>query len=445
VSTAFSSLLVPYGYGLVFVLILLESAGLPLPGETLLVLAAAYATSGRLSILGIILSAALGAILGDWGGYWIGRRGGAVILKRLSGRRYEEHLSKGHVFFNRYGAGAVFLARFVPVVRVVGANLAGITKMPFPKFTLFNAAGGVVWAITMGSLGYFFGNNLPYLEALLRKLGVGLLIAIGLIVAVIWISKQMITHEVEIRNWFFRLKQTLGLQEIQTWLKDKFYSYRNLALVLAGGLLLATFSGWMFGALAEDVLARDSMTLYDAGVSRWLLSLATEDSSQFFFAVTLLGSTWVILPASLLLSVWSVWRKQWLQFGALALSIGGGTLLNVLLKNFFLRPRPDFVNAFYHESGYSFPSGHAMLSVLFYGMAAHLLARGLTWKGQVRLGMTAFLLTLLIGFSRIFLGVHYLTDVLGGWAAGLTWLMICVFIYEMASSQYKAAERNLKL
>ena len=186
----------------------------------------------------------------------------------------------------------------------------------------------------------------------------------------------------------------------------------------------------MFGALAEDVLARDSMTLYDAGVSRWLLSLATEDSSEFFFALTLLGSTWVILPAGLLLGSWFAWRKQRLYLAALVLSVGGGSLLNLVLKNIFLRPRPDFANAFYIESGYSFPSGHAMLSVLFYGMAAYLLARGLTWKGQVRLGVTAFTLSLLIGFSRIFLGVHYLTDVLGGWAAGVVWLTVCVATVE---------------
>lgn len=429
--TLLSSLLIPYGYVFVFSLILLESAGLPLPGETLLVLAAVYAASGRLSILGVILSAALGAILGDMGGYWIGRRGGNALLKRISGRRYHEHISKGRTFFDRYGAGAVFLARFVPVVRVVGANLAGMTEMPFSTFTVFNAAGGLTWAITMGSLGYFFGNNLPYLDSLLRKLGVGLVITIGLIATAIWISRQITRHEMEVRAWLDHLKQGLGLQKILTWLTHGFHSNQRLVFVLGGGLLLAAFSGWMFGALAEDVLARDSMTLYDAGVSRWLLSLATEDSSEFFFVLTLLGSTWVILPAGLLLGSWFAWRKKRLYLTALVFSVGGGTLLNLVLKNIFLRPRPDFANAFYIESGYSFPSGHAMLSVLFYGMAAYLLARDLTWKGQVRLGVTAFTLSLLIGFSRIFLGVHYLTDVLGGWAAGVVWLTACVVVLEV--------------
>jgi undecaprenyl-diphosphatase len=431
--TGLVTLLAAYGYALIFILILLESAGLPLPGETLLVIAAAFASSGHLSIFGVVLSAALGAILGDMGGYWIGRRGGATLLKRILGRNYEGHISKGRAFFNRYGAGAVFLARFVPGVRVVGANLAGVTQMPFSTFMLFNAAGGLTWAITMGSLGYVFGNNLPYLESILRRLGAGMFIAICIIAVAIYVSRQMSRHEDEIRAWLDWLKQSLGLQRFQTWFISKYQSNRVLALSLGGGLLLAIFSGWIFGALAEDILSRDSMTLYDAGVSRWLLSLATEDSSQFFFLVTLLGSAWFIFTASLLISSWLVWRKQWLQLGALIFSVVGGALLNVVLKNIFLRPRPDFPNNFYYESGYSFPSGHAMLSVLFYGMTAYLIAsQGFSWKTQIRLGVTAFTFSLLIGFSRIFLGVHYLTDVLGGWSAGVVWLIVCIATLKFA-------------
>lgn len=310
---------------------------------------------------------------------------------------------------------------------MVGANLAGMTEMPFSTFTLFNAAGGLTWAVAMGGLGYFFGNNLPYLESILRRLGAGMFIAICMIAFAVWLSRQLSSHEVEIRSWLGRLKQSLGLHRFQAWLVSKYQSNRVLALSLGGGLLLAIFSGWIFGALAEDILSRDSMTLYDAGVSRWLLSLTTEDSSQFFYLITLLGSTWFISIAGLLMSSWLAWRKQWLQLGMLILSVGGGALLNLLLKNIFLRPRPDFPNVFYHESGYSFPSGHAMLSILFYGMVAYLIAiQGFSWKTQIRLGVTAFTLSLLIGFSRIFLGVHYLADVFGGWSAGIVWLVVCV-------------------
>ncbi len=437
--TGLTSLLTTYGYILVFFLILLESAGLPLPGESLLILAAAFASSGHLSIFGVIISAVLGAILGDMGGYWIGRRGGPVVLRRILGSQYDEHLTRGRAFFERHGAWAVFLARFVPIVRVVGANLAGITEMPFSTFTLFNATGGLAWAVAMGSLGYIFGNNLPYLESLLRRLGAGVFIAVCTVALAIWVSRQMSNHKAKVRAWLHHIKQAVGLRRLQTWLVNQHQFKQIIVMNLGLGLFLAIFSGWIFGVLAEDVLTHDSMTLYDAGISRWILSLATEDGSQFFYLITLLGSSRFIAITSLLMSAWLVWRKRWLQVATFVLTVGGGTLLNVLLKNIFLRPRPDFPNAFYLESGYSFPSGHAMLSILLYGMTAYLIASQTpSWKIQIRLWITAVTVSLLIGFSRIFLGVHYLTDVLGGWAAGIVWLVVCMGTYKLAQhSQIK--------
>ena len=422
-----TSLLLPYGYVILFLLILLESAGLPLPGETLLVIAAAMAANGRLSIAGVIVAAALGAVLGDIGGYWLGHRGGTALLKRVTGSRYEEHISKGRVFFNRYGAGAVFLARFVPFVRVVAANMAGMSGMPFSKFMMFNSTGGIAWAFMMGSLGYFFGNNLAYLDSLIKRVGIGVVLAVMFIAAAVWIGRKLSVREADFRLWKEKMISKPRIQGLQLRFTNWVSTNRGLVFTLISGLLLAAISGWFFGALSEDVLSRDSLTLYDAGISRWLLSLATEDGSQFFYAITLLGSTGVILTGSLVMGSWLGWRRQWWNLGALVLGVGGGTILNLVLKNIFLRPRPDFASAFYHESGYSFPSGHAMLSVLFYGIFTYVVSnQGIAWKARIRLGTAALTLSILIGFSRIFLGVHYLTDVLGGWSAGIVWLAVCV-------------------
>ena len=203
------------------------------------------------------------------------------------------------------------------------------------------------------------------------------------------------------------------------------------SFIVIVGLLVLALSGGLFIALAQDVLFNGSMTLYDPAVSHWLLGLTTTDRSQFFYLVTLLGNAEFILLSSLLVGGWLTWRNQWLDLGALTLCVGGGAEINLLLKNVFMRPRPDIAKAFYQEIGYSFPSGHAMLSVLFYGMTAYLLARqGLSWKAQTRLSAAAFIFSLSIGFSRIFLGVHYLTDVLGGWAVGMFWLAVCVLLHE---------------
>ena len=426
-----TSLLSTYGYGLVFGLILLESAGLPLPGETMLVIASASAASEHLSLLGIILSAALGAILGDMGGYWIGRKGGSFIFKRILGMAYEEHLSKGQLFFARYGSVSVFLARFVPVVRVVAANLAGISVMPFQTFSFYNAAGGLAWATLVGSVGYFFGSNLPYLELLMRRFGLGLVISIGILSFGVWTARLLIRNESKSVNILEGFTRLIKLIRLKDWLMKRFSINQQKFIFFVSGLLLVFFFGWIFGALAEDIIMKESIATYDAGIGRWLLAHATEDSSEFFFAITQMASLWVIGFGSLVLSAWLILRKQWSALIALVTSVGGGNLLNLLLKNIFLRQRPDSPNAFYRESGYSFPSGHVMISVLFYGMAVYLLINATkNWKWQVSLGMGAFTLILLIGFSQIALGAHYLTDVLGGWSAGLTWLITCLVILE---------------
>ena len=197
--TALMEILTPvltqYGYGLIIVVILLESAGLPLPGESLLVLAAAYAASGRLSIVGVILAAALGAICGDAAGYWVGRCGGAIILRLFARHGGEAGLVLSRAFFAKHGPRAVFLARFLPVLRVFGAVLAGVSLMDYKLFSLYNAAGGLAWAILMGSLGYFFGYNLRLLESVLGGWGSGLVIAQAMVAGGIWLGRRVARAE----------------------------------------------------------------------------------------------------------------------------------------------------------------------------------------------------------------------------------------------------------
>lgn len=433
--TTLTGLVSTYGYWLVFGLIVLEGFGLPLPGETMLIAAGAYAAGGHLSLLSVILAGLLGAIAGDIGGYWIGRSGVATLMARISADRYESHLERGQTFFDRYGPAAVLFARFVPVVRVIAANLAGITKMRFDLFSLFDVIGGILWAAIMGGLGYFFGNNLPLLDKYLQRFGWGVLIVVAFLALVVWTARRVARNENKIRQLLNAAKKRLGLMRLKKFVIQHLRIPGGQAATILAGFATAILAGWLFGAMAEDVLMKDSMTLYDVGIGQWFLAHATEDSSQFFFAVTQLGGTLAVASGSLLLVGWFLWKKKAARLIALFTSVGGGILLNILLKNIFLRPRPDFVNAFYHETGYSFPSGHSMMSVLFYGMTAYLLAQEIkSWQWRVWLGTGAFTLALLIGLSRLALGVHFLTDVLGGWGAGTMWLMTCVVFYEMALS-----------
>jgi membrane protein DedA with SNARE-associated domain len=154
------SLVRDYGLFILFVLVAMESAGIPLPGETALVAAGVLASHGDLSIVAVITAAAVAAIIGDNVGYWVGRLGGRKLLQKSSlvDRHASRVLPWSERFFQRHGGKTVFLARFVAVLRVTAAWIAGISKMHWWQFFLWNAAGGIVWAVAVGLVAYYVGE-----------------------------------------------------------------------------------------------------------------------------------------------------------------------------------------------------------------------------------------------------------------------------------------------
>jgi membrane protein DedA with SNARE-associated domain len=173
-----------YGYAIVVVLVLAEGVGLPLPGETALITAAAFsAQSHRLSIVGVIIASFVGATAGGLGGYWMGKWGGLPFLTshgHMIGFT-NERIAKARKFFTEHGPKAVFLARFIAIVRMLAGFLAGVTNMRFEVFFLWNALGALAWSILFGALGYVFGNNVPRLE---HQVGRTTLIIFGIVVVV---------------------------------------------------------------------------------------------------------------------------------------------------------------------------------------------------------------------------------------------------------------------
>jgi len=154
------SLVRDYGLFILFVLIAMESAGIPLPGETALAAAGVLASHGDMSIVAVITVAAVAAIIGDNVGYWVGRLGGRKLLQKSSlvDRHASRVLPWSERFFQRHGGKTIFLARFVAVLRVTAAWIAGISKMHWWQFFLWNAAGGIVWAVAVGLVAYYVGE-----------------------------------------------------------------------------------------------------------------------------------------------------------------------------------------------------------------------------------------------------------------------------------------------
>jgi membrane-associated phospholipid phosphatase len=200
--------------------------------------------------------------------------------------------------------------------------------------------------------------------------------------------------------------------------------YSGLYIVigfLISGLMLAEFA-----ELAWKTLFRHQMDFFDQLIIGLVRHFANQSLDVIMLGITTLGSAPFYGSLTLLVLAGFAFYRKWLEAAALMICLSGGGLLNYLLKNLFMRARPDM---FYivKESGYSFPSGHAMVSLCFYGMIAYFISRNIS---SLALRFALFMLTaiyiIMIGISRIYLGVHYPTDVLAGYAAGSTWLFFCI-------------------
>ena len=181
-----------YGYLAVALIVTVEGFGLPVPGETAVLTAAAFAGGGSLSVVGVALSATLGTLLGGTGGYWIGRIGGRGLLVRYEHiiRVDATKLARAEAYFAQHGVKTVFFSRFVALLRIFGALFAGVAHMPFLTFSAVNFAGGALWAVSFSALGYLFGKNLPMLEHRLTEISIGLGVVLVLAIVVFWVRRR---------------------------------------------------------------------------------------------------------------------------------------------------------------------------------------------------------------------------------------------------------------
>jgi membrane protein DedA with SNARE-associated domain/membrane-associated phospholipid phosphatase len=401
-------LLETYGYFAVLLLVGLESLGIPLPGETALLTASAYAAAGHLSIVGVIAAAAAGAVLGDAGAYWIGRTGGLALVRRYGRllRVDDAKLERAQEFFRRHGGKTVFFGRFVSLLRMLAALLAGVTRMPYGRFTVYNATGGICWALLFGSLGYAFGRQLPQLAHAVGQAGALLVLLVALLVALVLAARHP-------KTWSFVAR--------------RFAATEYLGLHLTIGLGLSLGALWLFGGIAEDIIHHDPLVQFDLTIANVIYRHATPMGVAVARGVSLLGSPGFIAAWGLVVVGLLLVRRRDLLLGGWVAALAGGGLLDFALKRVFHRTRPTWDVPLLTALGWSFPSGHAMGSLVAYGMLAYLLVRQ-THRRRQQLGIIACatLLIVLIGLSRMCLGIHYFSDVIGGYAAGVVWLAACI-------------------
>jgi undecaprenyl-diphosphatase len=272
------------------------------------------------------------------------------------------------------------------------------------------------------------GQNGRMLEFTLGALAILMLLATAAITAW-WLAD----HPALVRPWGRRLLQRSGVR----WLTDRYgrrltslagrlTPHAAFALSSAVGLIVIVAAGWAFGELAEGVHQRDDLAVHDGAVSAWLAEHRIGWLTSVLSVVTWLGSGWITVPLILLAAPLLARPGRRRRTTVIAVIVVAGThVLVQSIKFLMARPRPVLQEVIATAEGFAFPSGHSAQAVAVYGTLAYLACRRpLRWRHRVHASTVAVVLILLIGFSRLYLGVHWLTDVVGGFVLAGLWLAV---------------------
>jgi membrane protein DedA with SNARE-associated domain/membrane-associated phospholipid phosphatase len=435
----FVNLIGHWGYLVIFLIVMLECQailGLFMPGESLVLIAGFLAQQGIFepTVLAFVIAAA--AILGDSIGYELGRRLGLGWLVQ-SWRRFglrQESLDRVDRFFARHGGKAVFASHFMHMMRALMPFIAGASRMRYRQFLVFNAAGCIVWATAFVALGYFLGASWQVAAKWIGRASEIIGGAILLAIVLGWLWHWMVRHEADVmQRWQSAVEhpRVAALRrrfapQLQ-FFRDRLSPEGYLGLQMTIGLLCFIGASWLFGGIAEDVLHGDPLTVIDKDVALWLHERTTPGMRALMQIITdLASSVWVTVVSSLIVFV-LCWKRYWYRLLAFMLVYPGGMVLTFLLKIAFHRSRPSFADSVTIFQSYGFPSGHTMAAMLLYGMLAVLGVIAFdSWRWRVRIVISACITVLLVGFSRMYLSAHYLSDVLAAIAVGFAWLALCL-------------------
>lgn len=198
-------------------------------------------------------------------------------------------------------------------------------------------------------------------------------------------------------------------------------------LPMVVGIVVFVTMTLTLGVIFEDIANHEPTTTTDVELSNWLHSHTTPLLTKAMFAATIFGSTGMATCIAIAFGLYLIQRRHFYWLVALVLAVPGGGLLNRILKYAFQRPRPFFRDPLLTLSSYSFPSGHTMTATVLYGViAAYLLSKTKDRRQRVLILLVAGCFILIVGFSRIYLGAHYLSDVLAAIGEGLAWLILCL-------------------
>ena len=441
-------------YFLVFIFSFLESlivAGIFIPGSFFLILVGFLLTKNFLSIPLIILIATIGAITGDYISFFLGKKGTKLFKKENRFLKLTS-LEKGKLFFQKHGGKSILIGRFTGPFRSIAPFVAGTFKMDFKRFSFWNIFSATLWTCFYLFLGLFFGETWQVAEKWATRAQVFFLIFL-LFLFFLFLINQYLTHgEGKLSIKIFNLIASVVRKRVEniTILKKNkwffsfiaarfkrkiFYGLPLTFLTIAFFYVLFLLFGFIKSFVLSEVIFGT-----DVRVENLLYVFRDDGFIKFFYWVTLLGNWQIIVSFGVVLSIIFFILRKKVYILALWIAIFGTQLFDTLGKITFNRPRP--ISAIFIENTTSFPSGHAAIVVAFYGFISYVILR--TREGRrkkINVLIISFGIIFLIGFSRMYLGLHYLSDVIGGYLLGALWLIIAISIYEWAA--YKQAVKNI--
>lgn len=408
----------------VFALPALESSafvGFIFPGEIALILGGVLAYQGTVPVGAVMAAGIAGAVVGDSIGYAVGRRYGRRILDGTLGRFvHRRHLDRAEAYLAERGAKAVFFGRFTAALRVMIPGLAGMAGLRYRTFVIYNVASAIGWGTLSVLLGYLGGSSWQHVAHIASRIG---LAALGAVVAAV-LSGYLLRRigPARFRRLVTRLESSPAvartrarLPRTTAWVSARLEPTSSTGLALTTALALAIAATWTFLGISQDVGAHEELALLDPRIHEWVDSHRTAGLDVFFKTVTWLGADAVTIPVLAVCgAMLSRARRSWVPLLDIVVVYGTTVVGHAVVGQVVHRNRPPSTEWLVSAQGWSYPSGHTAQAVAAWGVLAVLIAVGAKPRTRLIAGTTAAALAVLVAASRVYLGMHWATDVLGG-------------------------------